>query len=249
MGVYHLDLHVHSRFSADSMALPEDIIAQARARGLHGFAITDHNTSECVDYLRSTGLMSGDGTPVDGFLIIPGQEITTSEGHLLALGISLPPLKGITPAEAVTLIHEKGGLAIPPHPYDQFRAGIDEEVLDTLPIDAVEVFNAATTFKRFNRHAFAYAQRRGLPMTAASDAHQASVVGTAYTIVETDDFTVNGILEGIRRGASLHQRYLTARETFKKTWGNITRLRRRRRPVVKPPAVSEPVTPTTPTQP
>ena len=43
------------------------------------------------------------------------------------------------------MIHQRGGLAIPPHPYDLFRAGIRFSTLETLPVDAIEVFNAATT--------------------------------------------------------------------------------------------------------
>ena len=41
--------------------------------------------------------MREDGTPVDDFLIIPGSEVTTAEGHLLCIGATLPYLKG-TPA-------------------------------------------------------------------------------------------------------------------------------------------------------
>ena len=67
-------------------------------------------------------------------------------------------------------------------------------MLETLPIDALEVFNAATTLRRYNVFAFEYAQARGLPMTAASDAHHAAALGTAYTILNTDDFSVKGIL-------------------------------------------------------
>lgn len=225
MQKHKLDLHVHSQFSADSVADPEEIVASAKEKGLDGIAITDHNTSECVDYYMERGLMRPDGQPVDGFLIIPGQEITTSEGHLLALGIHLPYLKGISPAEAIDIIHGKGGVAVPPHPYDQFRAGIREKVLDGLQIDAIEVFNAAATFRRYNRHAFEYAVRRALPMTAASDAHHPSAVGTAFTILATDDFSVAGILSAIRRGGELRQRYLTAREAFKKTFSNFIRLK------------------------
>ena len=157
------DLHCHSRFSADGVAEPEDLVRVAREKGLSGFAITDHNTCAGVDYFLQTGLMNKEGLPVDGLLIIPGQEITTAEGHLLALGITLPDLKGIPAIEAVQLIHQSGGLAIPPHPYDFFRAGIREPVLDTLTLDALEVFNAVTTLKRYNKHAFIYAQQRGLP--------------------------------------------------------------------------------------
>jgi predicted metal-dependent phosphoesterase TrpH len=223
-----IDLHCHSRFSADGVAEPEALVEEARAKGLNGFAITDHNTSACVEYFEQHGFLNQQGTPVNGLLIIPGQEITTAEGHLLALGVSLPDnLKGIPAAEAVKLIHEKGGLAIPPHPYDFFRAGIREPVLQTLDIDALEVFNAATTFKRYNKHAFKYAQLRGLPMTSASDAHDHAALGTAYSILEAEEFSVAGVLQAIRKGPALRQRYLTPANAFKKTWNNVFRLRRK----------------------
>jgi predicted metal-dependent phosphoesterase TrpH len=225
-----IDLHCHSRFSADGVSEPEAMIAEARERGLHGFAITDHNTSACVDYFEQHGYLNKAGTPVDGLLIIPGQEITTAEGHLLALGVSMPDnLKGIAAIDAVRLIHEAGGLAIPPHPYDFFRAGIREPVLQTLDIDAIEVFNAATTLKRYNKHAFQYAQERGLPMTAASDAHDSAALGTAYSILEADEFSVRGVMQAILKGPALRQRYLTPKNAFKKTWNNVFRLRRKRK--------------------
>ena len=138
---------------------------------MHGIAVTDHNTCDAVTYLLEKGLMREDGLPVDNFLIIPGVEVTTAEGHLLCIGATLPYLKGKPAREVCEIIHERGGLAIPPHPYDLFRAGIRFPVLETLPIDALEVFNAATTLRRYNRYAFKYAQLRGLPMTASSDAH------------------------------------------------------------------------------
>jgi predicted metal-dependent phosphoesterase TrpH len=229
-----LDLHCHSRFSADGVAQPEALVEEARRKGLNGFAITDHNTCACVDYFEEHGFLTPDGLPVDGLLIIPGQEITTAEGHLLALGVRLPDnLKGIPALEAVRLIHEHGGLAIPPHPYDFFRAGIRQPVLETLDLDALEVFNAATTFKRYNRQAFAYAQQRGLPMTAASDAHDHAALGTAYSILEAEEFSVQGVLQAIRKGPALRQRYLTPASAFKKTWNNVFRLRRRKQPVEK----------------
>jgi predicted metal-dependent phosphoesterase TrpH len=224
-----IDLHCHSRFSADGVAEPEELVAEARAKGLSGFAITDHNTCACVDYFEEHGFLNREGLPVNGLLIIPGQEITTAEGHLLALGVRLPDnLKGIDALEAVRLIHEKGGLAIPPHPYDRFRAGIREPVLETLELDALEVFNAATTLKRYNRHAFAYAQARGLPMTASSDAHDSEALGTAYSILEAETFSVAGVLDAIRKGPALRQRYLTPASALKKTWNNVFRLRRGR---------------------
>jgi hypothetical protein len=228
----NFDLHTHTFFSGDGVSSPEDLIAAAKAKGLHGIAMTDHNTCDAVTYMLEKGLMNRNGQPVDGFLVLPGVEVTTADGHLLCIGATLPnppQLKGKPSREVCDLIHEHGGLAIPPHPYDLFRAGIRFSVLETLPIDAIEVFNAATTLRRYNKYAFKYAQERGLPMTAASDAHHAAAVGTAYTILNTDDFSVKGVLAQLLKSNELNQRYLTPRDSMRKTWNNWLRLRRRKK--------------------
>ena len=226
----NIDLHTHSFFSGDGVSSPEELIAAARQKGLHGFALTDHNTCEGVEYLLAQGLMRPDGKPVNDFLIIPGVEVTTDDGHLLCIGTTLPNLKGTPALDVCRRIHERGGLAIPPHPYDIFRAGIRETTLETLEIDAVEVFNAATAIARYNDKALAYAQKHNLPMTAGSDAHHESAVGTAYTILNTDDFSVQGVLAQIVKRNDRHQNYLTFRDNLRKTWNNWLRLRRRRPP-------------------
>lgn len=224
---YNIDLHCHSFFSGDGVSSPEKLIESAKRKGLHGFAMTDHNTSEAVFYMIDKGLMREDGKPVDGFLVIPGQEVTTDEGHLLCIGTTLPNnLKGTPAAEVCKLIHEAGGLAIPPHPYDMFRAGIRQSVLETLEIDGLEVFNAATTLKRYNRQAFEYAEMKGLPMTAGSDAHHEAAIGTAYTILDTEDFSVEGIKRQIVKSTQLNQKYLSPKDSLRKTWNNWLRLRR-----------------------
>lgn len=210
------------------MSSPESLIAAARKKGLNGFALTDHNTSDGCRYLLDQGLVREDGLPVDDFLIIPGVEVTTAEGHLLCLGVILPYLKGTPAIEVCRLVHQLGGIAIPPHPYDLFRAGIRQSVLETLEIDGLEVFNAATTLKRYNRMAFEYATKKGLPMTAGSDAHHESAIGTAYTILHTEDFSAHGILGQINKGTELSQRYLSPKDALRKTWNNWLRLRKRR---------------------
>src|SRR5205807_553428 len=232
---FNFDLHTHSFFSGDGVSSPEDLIAAARAKGLHGIALTDHNTCDAVTYMLEKGLMRLDGQPVDDFLIIPRVEVTTADGHLLCIGATLPYLKGKPAREVCEIIHERGGLAIPPHPYDLFRAGIRQSTLETLPIDALEVFNAATTFKKYNRQAFEYAQMRGLPMTAGSDAHHEAAIGTAYTILNTDDFSVKGVLAQIVKSNALNQKYLSPRDSLRKTWNNWMRLRIRKKPKVSHP--------------
>jgi predicted metal-dependent phosphoesterase TrpH len=225
----NIDLHTHSFFSGDGVSSPEELIAAAKAKGLQGIAITDHNTCDAITYLLDNGLMRMDGGPVDNFLVVPAVEVTTAEGHLLCIGATLPFLKGKPALDVFQMIHERGGLAIPPHPYDLFRAGIRFSTLETLPIDAIEVFNAATTLRRYNTYAFKYAQVRGLPMTAASDAHHAAAVGTAYTILHTEDLSVRGVLAQILKSNDLNQQYMTPRDSMKKTWNNWLRLRKRKK--------------------
>jgi predicted metal-dependent phosphoesterase TrpH len=223
-----IDLHCHSFFSGDGVSSPEQLIEAARRKDLNAFVITDHNTCDAITYLLEKDLMREDGLPVNDFLVVPGVEVTTAEGHLLCIGAVLPNLKGRPALEVCHLIHEAGGLAIPPHPYDLFRAGIRENILNTLPIDAIEVFNAASTLKRYNQSAFNYAMRRGLAMTAASDAHHHAAIGRAYTILKTEDFSVRGILEQIPKQNDLNQEYISVKDSLRKTWNNWLRLRKRK---------------------
>ena len=211
------------------MSSPEELISAAKKRGLHGFALTDHNTCEGIEYLRQRGLIHPDGLPVDGILVIPGVEVTTREGHLLCIGATLPQLKGVPAAEVCKEIHKRGGLAIAPHPYDFFRAGIRQQVFEKLDIDAFEVFNAATTLMYYNTKAFRFAKSRGLPMTAGSDAHHYKAIGTSYTILDTEDFSVRGVLAQIVKENRRQEVYLTPADSLRKTRSNWLRLKTPRR--------------------
>ena len=229
----NIDLHTHSFFSGDGVSSPEELIAAARQKGLHGFALTDHNTCDGIAYMLRKGLIRPDGLPVDDFLVIPGVEVSTADGHLICLGVTLPDMKGESAAVVCEEIHKRGGLAIPPHPYDYFRAGIRESVLKTLPVDAVEVYNAATTFQFCNRKAYEYALQHSFPMTAGSVAHHERAIGTAYTILETDDFTLAGVLSQIVKKNDRVQNPLSPLNKIRKTWNNWMRLRWRHRMKMK----------------
>jgi len=97
-------------------------------------------------------------------------------------------------------------------------------------LEAIEVFNAAVTFKKANQRSFEYAQKRGLAMTAGSDAHHVEAIGTACTVLEMDDFSVKGTLAAIRNGATnLEQRYMSRTQALRKTWSNVFRLGRKKK--------------------
>ena len=225
---YHIDLHCHSWFSADGVSSPEALIASARRKGLHGFAITDHNTCDAYHYMVDHGFARRDGQPVDGFLIIPGVEVSTADGHLLCIGTVLPQMKGSPAPDVARAIRAAGGLAIPAHPFDRFRAGIREAMLEQLEADALEVFNAAISFAGYNDRARAYAEKRKLPMIAGSDAHHEAAIGTSHMIFDTPTLDVPTILAALTRGATRHEQLLSFRDKLRKTLNNWLRLRRRR---------------------
>jgi len=211
--LHRFDLHVHSFFSKDAAGSPESLIEAARARGLSGIAITDHDTCEAHEYLKDKPLPPG-------FLVVPGVEVSTAEGHLLCLGLTLPLLKRAPVKEVFEAVKAGGGIAIPAHPFDQWRAGIRPAVLDTLDLEAIEVFNAAVTSRSYNEKALAYARSRGLSMTAGSDAHHSSAVGVSATAFEMDELSLPSLLAALRKGGAPDGHYLSFREGVKKHFAN-----------------------------
>jgi hypothetical protein len=222
--IFSFDLHLHTHYSADACSSPEAMVGAAKRRGLSGIALTDHNTCEAVEHLTRKGLIRPDGQPVEGFLIVPGVEVSTADGHLLCLGTTLPYMKGKPAGEVVAAIRERGGVAVAPHPYDRFRAGIREEALDDLDLAALETFNAAVSFKSFNKEAADYAARRGLAATAGSDAHHASAAGISSTAYDLQELSLAALLQTIPKGGTLNANYLPFSEAMKKNFGNWFRI-------------------------
>ncbi len=116
-------------------------------------------------------------------LVIPGVEVSTSDGHLLALGTRELPPRGRSPEETIEFVHRRGGIAIVSHPYHLFR-----HAMYRIPdCDAVEVYNSKYILGIANFWARRKAERLGLPMVAGSDAHVADAVGLGVTIVHLED--------------------------------------------------------------
>ena len=190
------DLHVHSSCS-DGRDGVEEILEAAVAKKLDGIAITDHDslegTFEAERIVRDKKL---------NLLVIRGVEVSTADGHLLALGIRELPPRGRSPEETIEFVHQRGGIAIVSHPYRLFR----HAMFRIPPCDAVEVYNSKYIFGIANWWAKRKAEQLGLPMVAGSDAHMAKTVGLGVTIVEVendggnDGGVVSAVLEAIRAG-------------------------------------------------
>jgi predicted metal-dependent phosphoesterase TrpH len=195
------------------------VLAAARDAGLDAVAITDHDTTAGVERARRLAAASRAGREanaglardVDGGplpLVVPGVEVSTADGHLLALGVTDAPAPGRPLAETVASVRDVGGLAVVPHPFQRLRHGVRARTLDDCPVDAVETYNACSLSNLRNRQAGRYARREGLPRVGGSDAHRPATVGRASTVVAVDGpLTVDRLLAGVRAGrTSVHGR-------------------------------------------
>ncbi|OYR42327.1 histidinol-phosphatase [Halorubrum sp. Ib24] len=212
-----IDPHVHSDESYDGHEPIELILEHAAEIGLDAVVITDHDV--IGESKRAAEL-----APEYGLIGIPGVEVSTAHGHLLAVGVERMPPRRRPYDETIAWIHERGGVAIVPHPFQRSRHGVrqrnipvpetrDEEVLvadgDGIDeVDAVETFNAWLFTGYRNRRARRFAAKYDYPGVAASDAHHLEYVGRAFTDVAVDgresvaDVTADDVLDAIREGTT-----------------------------------------------
>jgi len=186
-----IDMHVHTRYS-DSTGSVEEVLEVAQRKALDGIAITDHNTLKgAYESLEKRSRL----------IVIPGEEVKTSQGEILALGIKKMIPKDLLITEAIRRTHVQGGLVVIPHPTVPFFSKLTEKDLKNLPIDGLEVFSAITPFsKYFLKKNLELAQRLKLSITAGSDSHSPETVGDAYTIVYSKSRSLNDILRAIKLG-------------------------------------------------
>ena len=173
------DLHCHSAASFDSLSKVVDLVRVAAERGLTHLAITDHE--------RVDGALAARDIAPDTLTIIIGEEIRSADGDVIGLYIEHAVAPGLSALETIAAIHEQGGLAGIPHPFDRFRAsglaGLPEAQLAEVAaaVDYVETWNARVPSAATNERARAFAATHGLPGVASSDAHTLIEVGVAST--------------------------------------------------------------------
>jgi len=183
-----IDLHIHSRASEDSGLSIDEILRALKARNINGAAVTDHNSVQ-------GSLAAREKAKGTGVVIVRGSEISSSKGHIAALGIDEDVPRGLTPEETIERIHSLGGIAIAVHPF-RLNTGVGNNVIRSCRFDAIEVLNGWAS-KRQNAKAEKLAAELALPVTAGSDGHRNEEIGKAYCILddcETEDEIIEAIL-------------------------------------------------------
>lgn len=183
----------------------------ARKIGLKGIAITDHNTIDGVD--KALELSTSD------FLIIPGIEVSSKDGHILGLGIKNKIQRGLSALETVENIRDEGGIAIAAHP---FSLSLKPFSILKADFNAIEVFNPRRYLA--NHIAKRYSLKYDIPKFAGSDAHLFNEIGRAGIEVHGDP-SVEELLDRIRRGeVSIFGRILPLRDYLRRALYKCTAL-------------------------
>lgn len=202
-----IDLHTHSYpFSDDSFMGADELIDAAKTLGLDGVCLTEHDHFWPTDEIRKLSRKHN-------FLVLPGCEINTDDGHILVFGLERYIFGLHKPAFARHLAERRGGVIIAAHPYR--RRFLEEPARK--PEARSEMMQRATADGFFrlcdaiegingrgnpweNQFSSDLGQRLGLRMTGGSDAHRMTQLGTAATQFQTKITDLVDLLRELRAG-------------------------------------------------
>jgi predicted metal-dependent phosphoesterase TrpH len=199
------DLHIHTIYSYDGTASVRAVLERARRIGLDVIAITDHD--EIRGSRRALELASEYEVEV-----IPGVEVTTEEGNLLALNVTENIQRGLPLIDTVLKVRALDGFSIAPHPmaggigmkslsaYSLLRALRRPDVAGTLI--GIETYNATAIDRLSNHYARILAGRLGIAQVASSDAHIVEAVGLGA--IQFDGHTARHLITALKNGCVQH---------------------------------------------
>ena len=214
------DLHMHTTAS-DGWPSPHELVDHAARRAfLHVIAVTDHDTIEGALRAREYAAKRA------RFHVIVGEEVSSRDGHIVALFLERRIRPGMSAAATVHAIHDQGGLAIAVHPFWRTeRVARNGKVHGVgwlaaeLDFDGIEVENATPGFYVFNQLAHRLNMGLGAAALGSSDAHILDAIGRAYT--EFPGRTPEALRSAIVSGttAARRQRYRAVGLMRYAAWG------------------------------
>jgi len=174
------DIHIHTIYSYDATTTVRGVLKQASSSGLNVIAITDHNDIRGSFDARELASQYN-------LEVIPGVEVNTLDGHLLALFIEKIPPRDLSLAETLLYVGGLGGIAVAPHPFNQLPGSLSmDNVISTLTKPAlknvlrgIEIYNMTT--QPFDEKVQKISSYLPFAKTAGSDAHVYWAIGTGKT--------------------------------------------------------------------
>jgi len=198
------DLDMHTIYSYDGTATVPHVLKRAKKVGLDIIAITDH------DEIRGA-LHAEELAPEFGIQVIPGIEITTAQGDLLAFAIRKIIPAGLSLIETAKRVSDQGGFCIAPHPMaaslgtKSLSAYSICQALENWEVERVligiQTYNATALDRESSNYARTWAERWGISQTGSSDAHMLGAIGLGATIFPGN--TISDLIAALWMGTTL----------------------------------------------
>lgn len=178
------DLHLHTSVSDGMADVPELLDHIEEHTDLDVVAITDHDHIRGAWKAREVWANRN-----HRFDIVPGIEVTTIQGHLLALFVE-DPIDSLIPMEqAIREVHRQGGLCVIPHPMSWATRSLNRSSIirvsngdRELRVDGIETATGSSAGRIWTRKARMLNRALlNLPEIGGSDSHFSASVGCAYT--------------------------------------------------------------------
>lgn len=177
------DMHMHTKASDGAPEVEMLLNFVARHRRLDVIAITDHDTLDA-------SLWAYERREHYPFDIVPGMEVSSYEGHILAWWVTEVIPMGMSLEETVIAIHEAGGIAVLAHPFHihvkessvgakRYRKDLD--LIQRAGFDAVEAVNAGVIIPGANWYTQVAFADYDVAYVGNSDAHTVRAIGSGTT--------------------------------------------------------------------
>ena len=185
------DLHVHTTCSPCSVLKPAEILAHARARGLDGVCITDHDTTDILSHIS-------EGFQPDGLFVVVGMEYTTRQGDFLVFGDVGSLSSGMHARQLLDRVGQMGGAVVAAHPFRGWRP-VDPVLFTDGLCTIAEVSNGRNTVLE-NDQALSLADRFRLTRVAGSDAHSLDELGRCPTVFTAPIASTTDLVNALNHG-------------------------------------------------
>ncbi len=201
-----IDLHTHTHpLSHDSLLSPDELIDAAKAAGLDGVCLTEH------DFFWDPAEVAALSKRHD-FLVIPGIEVNTEDGHIVVFGLDRFVYGMHRLHELARMAEAAGAVMIAAHPYRRqlpfelrhegdWTHALERAVANPAcsHVTAIETQNGRGS-DRENAFSAEVAARLSLPTVAASDAHERKDIGRCATEFERKITGLEDLIAELKAG-------------------------------------------------
>ena len=201
-----IDLHCHTYpLSDDSFLTPDQMIEGAKAAGLGGICLTEH------DFVWDPKKVQ-ELSEKHEFLVLHGMELNTEEGHVLAFGFDKYVYGMHRVKDLSRMMEEAGGAIVASHPYrrqlpyyikddGEYRQALERASRNPVYsiVCGLEEVNGRGSEKE-NAFSRDLRQLMSLPGCAGSDAHDKKDIARCATEFDAEIRSVAGLIRELKAG-------------------------------------------------